>query len=124
MSDKIYVLDEIAVLQAGSASLRQAYVERYAPGARARGMHLEGAWRSPPIEIPGRATTLHFLWSVPDVAGWWRMRLGAARADAARDVGIEGDEEKIEWWSYVDSIAISRKRSFLVDMRREPCSTC
>ncbi len=116
MSDRIYILDEIAVHQIDSVSVREAYLERYAPAARARGMHLEGAWRSPPLEIPGRATTLHFLWSVPDVAGWWGMRLGAARADASRDVGIEGDDEKIAWWSHIDSIAISRKRTFMVDV--------
>lgn len=125
MSDKIYILDEIVVPQADSSRLRDAYVERYVPAARSRGMHLEGAWRSPPIELAGWTTTLHFLWSVPDVAGWWRMRLGAARADAARDVGIEGDGEKIAWWSFVDSIATSRKRTFMIDIwGRGSCSMC
>lgn len=79
-------------------------------------MHLEGAWRSPPIEIADRSATLHFLWSVPDVGGWWAMRLGKARANTELDVGIEGDVEKTNWWRFVDSVAVSRKRKFMVDL--------
>lgn len=116
MSDKVYIFDEIVVAQAEVAGLHRAYLDRYAPAARARGMVLEGAWRSPPIELEGRAMTLHFMWSVPDVAGWWGMRLGTARANPELDVEIEGDEAKLAWWRFVDAIAISRKRTFLVDL--------
>jgi hypothetical protein len=116
LSDKIYILDEIVVQQAESARLRDAYMEQYVPSAKSRGMTLEGAWRSPPIELADRTMTLHFLWSVPDVAGWWGMRLGAARANPDLDVAIEGDEEKARWWGFVDSVATSRKRTFMVDL--------
>jgi hypothetical protein len=115
VSEKVYILDEIVVHQAESARLRAAYMEQYAPSARHRGMTLEGAWRSPPIELTGRMTTLHFLWSVPNVGGWWGMRLGAARANPDLDVPIDGDQEKTEWWSFVDSVAASRKRTFMVE---------
>jgi hypothetical protein len=116
VSDKIYILDEIGVDHGNSVLLRDAYLQRYVPAAKARGMRLEGAWRTPPIELPDRLTTLHFLWSVPDVGGWWRMRLGAARVNLDPDAGIEGSEDKLSWWSFVDSIASSRKRSFMVEL--------
>ncbi len=115
MSDKIYILDEIVVAESQLPALRQAYLERYAPAARGRGMLLEGAWRSPPVAIDGRQATLHFLWSVADISAWWGMRLGTARANAKLDVGIEGDTDKASWWRYVDAMAVSRKRTFMVD---------
>jgi hypothetical protein len=113
--DKIYILDEIVVPQADCAVLSAAYIERYAPSARARGMTLEGRWRTPPIELAGREMTLFYLWSVAGPGEWWGMRLGQARANPDLDVAIEGDEEKTRWWRWVDGIATSRKRSFLVD---------
>ncbi len=115
MSGKIFVLDEIVVREADSGKLRKAYFEQYAPSARARGMSLEAAWRSPAVEIPGNTSTLRFIWSVPDVGGWWRMRLGAARANPDNDVQIEDDVAKLQWWKYVDTIAITRKRIFMLD---------
>jgi hypothetical protein len=114
VSDKIYVLDEIVVAEGRAVELRQAYLSRYAPSARARGMSLEGAWRSPAITLAARECTLRFLWSVPDVAGWWAMRLGAARANTALDVPIDGDDEKLAWWAHVDAIACERRRTFMV----------
>jgi hypothetical protein len=120
MSDKIFILDEIVVPEGQSAKLREAYFTRYAPSARARGMSLEGAWRSPAIALVERHCTLRFLWSVPDVAGWWAMRLGAARANSALDVPIDGGDEKLAWWAYVDSIATERKRTFMVDIEGGP----
>jgi hypothetical protein len=115
MSEKIYILDEIVVREEQFAQLRDAYAKEYVPAARSRGMHLEKVWRAPPVELAGRMATLHILWSVPDVAAWWGMRLGAARANPDLDVPIEGDVEKTKWWRFVDSIANGRKRSFLVE---------
>ena len=116
MSDRIFVLDEIEVVAAHSAELRKAYIERYMPSARARNMCFEGAWRTPAIDLPDRPTILFFLWSVAGPAEWWGMRLGTARANPDLDVAIEGDEEKTRWWGFVDSIATSRKRTFMIDV--------
>jgi hypothetical protein len=116
MSEKVFIFDEIVVAESQSAKLRAAYLDQYAPTARARGMVLEGAWRSPPVELPDRQMTLHFLWSVANVGGWWAMRLGAARANPELDVPLDGDEEKLCWWAWVDDVAVSRKRSFLTDI--------
>lgn len=115
-SSRVLVLDEICVSQAAAAEICSAYAEKYAPAAMARGMKPEGAWRSPVPDVPGGIVTLRFMWSVPDVAGWWRMRLGAQRAQGDPDAAIEGDQEKLQWWSYVDSIAIERKRVFMTDI--------
>jgi hypothetical protein len=111
---KIYVLDEIEVSESQFQRLHDAYLQRYVPNAQARGMTLESAWRSPTIALADRTATFRVLWSVYDVAGWWRMRLGTQRASPELDVGIEGDEEKLQWWSFVDSIAIGRKRNFMI----------
>jgi hypothetical protein len=116
MSDKVYIFDEIVVAQQDYGELRAAYLDQYVPSARLRGMTLDGAWSSPPIELPNRAMTLHFLWSVPDVSAWWAMRLSSARTQADLDVPIDGDEEKRRWWQYVDNMAISRKRTFMRDI--------
>lgn len=116
MSEKVYIFDEIVVAQPNGARLRAAYLDDYVPIARMRGMTLEGAWTSPPCELPDRTMALHFLWSVPDVGGWWAMRLGAARANSTLDAPIDGDEEKVRWWAFVDNLAISRKRTFMRDM--------
>lgn len=119
MSNKVYILDEIVVQEGHGPALREAYFTRYAPSARSRGMKLEGAWRAPPVALANRVCTLHFLWSVPDVAAWWGMRLGAARADSSLDVPIDGDVEKLTWWAYVDTIATERKRTFMVELEEE-----
>jgi hypothetical protein len=113
---KIFVLDEIEVLETQFQRLRDAYMQRYVPSANARGMTLEGAWRSPTIALADRTATFRVLWSVPDVTAWWGMRLGARRANAELDVGIDGDEEKSQWWNFVDSIAIGRRRNFMTDV--------
>jgi hypothetical protein len=116
VSDKIYIFDEIVVQEPRSSELSQAYIRQYAPAARSRGMTLEAAWRSPALKLEGRTSTLHFLWSVPNVGGWWQMRLGAARANPELDVAMEGEDDKTTWWRFVDIIAQSRKRTFMVDL--------
>jgi hypothetical protein len=116
MSDKVYIFDEITVSEGEGARMRKAYLDDYAPSARKRGMTLEGAWRSPPVELEDRAVTLHFLWSVADVGAWWAMRLGAARADPSQDVPLASNADKLRWWQWVDNIAISRKRTFMRDL--------
>jgi hypothetical protein len=118
LSRKIYIFDEIVVAHTHLAQLRSAYLEQYAPAARARGMTLEGAWRSPPIDLPDRASTLHFLWSVPNVGAWWRMRAGA-RATGDLDAPAENPEDKARWWKFVDSIAERRKRTMMTDAGEE-----
>ena len=105
---RVLILDEIEVKPGLAGEYRSAYVERYVPGAEQRGMRLQGAWQSPPMrdfdELP---TTLYYLWSVDDVAGWWSMRLSRSPDG--------GDErfEKHAWWQESDRMTLRRKRIVL-----------
>jgi hypothetical protein len=116
LADEIYIFDEIVVETSKGDELAARYLSDYAPDARSRGMVLQGAWRSPPVEITGRSVTLHFLWSVAGVGAWWQMRLGASRANPDLDVEVEGDDTKLVWWRFVDSVALSRSRTFMVNV--------
>jgi hypothetical protein len=100
---RIYILDEIEPKPGGVEAYRSAYLADYAPGARARGMALEAVRLSPPVELPAGGNTLSFLWSVPDVAAWWAMRLA-------------GEAEKAAWWARSAELAISRSRRYLTDL--------
>jgi hypothetical protein len=116
VADEIYIFDEIVVETSQSEQLAARYMRDYAPDARSRGMVLQAAWRSPPVAIPGRSVTLHFLWSVAGVSAWWQMRLGASRANPDLDVAVEGDDAKLVWWRLIDSIALSRSRTFMMNI--------
>jgi hypothetical protein len=99
---RIYILDEVEPLPGRIAAYRDAYLAQYAPAARERGMTLESVRQSPAIELPEGGTVLEFLWSVPDLDGWWRMR-------------FTGEADKQAWWSRSDTLARTRRRRFLVD---------
>jgi hypothetical protein len=104
----IFILDEIVVKPGLAAKYREAYRTGYAPGAKARGMRLEGAWQHPPAqdydELP---VTLYYLWSVEDVAAWWAMRM------SRNPDGSDQRFEKHAWWRTSDRMTLSRKRSVL-----------
>lgn len=111
---RVLILDEVVVKPGLAGAYRSAYVERYMPGAERRGMRLQGAWQSPPMrdfdELP---TTLYYLWSIDEVAGWWSMRLSRAP---------NGDDERFEkhaWWQESDRMTVSRKRTMLSDQPLE-----
>jgi hypothetical protein len=104
---KIYILDEIQPLPGGVEAYRQAYLAEYAPAARGRGMTLEAVRLSPPTELVEGGATLSFLWSVPDVAAWWAMRLA-------------GEADKKAWWTRSTELAVSRTRRYLTDLDDAP----
>jgi hypothetical protein len=100
---KIYILDEVKPKPGGVEAYRAAYLAEYAPGARARGMTLEAVRLDPPVELAEGGNVLSFLWSVPDVQGWWKMRIGS-------------DAEKGAWWARSEELAVSRARRYLTDL--------
>ncbi len=112
---RIFILDEIIVKPGHAAAYLEAYARDYAPSAQRRGMRSEGRWRNPPVqdfeELP---TTLYFMWSVEDVAGWWRMRLSRT------DDGADERFEKLRWWQETEPMTLNRKRSFLSSLDAEP----
>lgn len=100
---RIYILDEVKPKPGGVEAYRTAYLAEYAPGARTRGMTLEAVRLDPPVELAEGGNVLSFLWSVPDVQGWWKMRIGS-------------DAEKGAWWARSDELAVSRTRRYLTDL--------
>lgn len=105
---RVYVLDEILVKPGMAGAYRQAYRKRYMPGARRRGMRLDGAWRHPPVEeYEGVPVTLYYLWSLESVEAWWAMRRSKTPD------GADERYEKLAWWQDSDDMTLSRSRKFL-----------
>ena len=104
----ILILDEIVVKPGLVQDYRRAYRARYVPAAERRGMTLAGAWQSPAgRDYDDLPTTLYYLWSVADVAGWWAMRLSRTSD------GTDERFEKLAWWEESDRMTLGRKRSTL-----------
>jgi hypothetical protein len=111
---RISILDEIVARPGKADAIVQAYRRDYVPGAARRGMHLDGAWRNPPMQdFDGTPTTLYFLWSVADLNAWWAMRL--SRTPDGRDERFE----KLAFWQELDAMALNRKRSLLSPLPEE-----
>jgi len=98
----VFVEDRIVVPPGRLAAVSALLGERYLAGASARGLALVGSWITPPAELPGRDTELVLLWSLPDLAAFWRMR-----AAGSADAGLAA------LWGEVDALAVRRARRFL-----------
>jgi hypothetical protein len=105
-TSRILIMDEVEVHAGSAGAFHDAYLQRYAPGAKKRGMTLESSWRTPVADIPERPATLYFIWSVPDSQAWWAMRVGT-------------DDEKKTWWHSVEDLILRRRRLFLTDLAGE-----
>ncbi|NKV70660.1 hypothetical protein GS941_19740 [Rhodococcus hoagii] len=77
-----------------------AYLERYAPGAEARGLTLDRALVSPPVWLDDQSNTVTVTWTVTGVDAWWQQRWAAGR-----DPGVA------HWWAEADDWLLSRNRS-------------
>lgn len=96
----IRILDEITARPGMAAALETAYREGYFPLAEKRGMTLEAAWMAPPAPMPDKPNSLTFLWSVPDVPAWWKMRYGAF------------DPQVAAFWQSIEPMVLERRRVF------------
>lgn len=101
----VFVEDRIVVAHGRLAALRTLLGERYLPGAAARGLALVGSWIAPPAELEGRDTELVLLWSLPDLAAFWRMRAAGS-----------ADPELAALWGEVDALAVRRDRRLLAPL--------
>ncbi len=99
---KVFILDEAVVRPGMAVAYRDAYMARYAPNAKQRGMTLEQVWLTPPLLLREGSNTVCFLWSVPGAAGWWAMR-----------AGMRNDPSVSDWWTESDTMTVSRRRAFL-----------
>lgn len=93
----IQILDEILLDPRHIPSVLALLEERYMPQAAARGLTLLQRWVSPPVAVPGERNRLWLLWQVPDVWGYYGMRLGAGA-------------EVLEFWGFVDTLCEHRAR--------------
>ncbi|UVJ42110.1 hypothetical protein NVV94_15725 [Pseudomonas sp. LS1212] len=96
----IQILDEIRLAPNHVPTVLALLDERYMPHAAARGLTLLQRWVSPPVAVPGEQNRLWLLWQVPDVWGYYGMRL---RAGA----------EVLEFWTAVDELCQHRSRHVL-----------
>ena len=101
-TEKVFILDEAVVRPGLAAAYRDAYMARYAPNAKKRGMTLENIWLTPPLELREGSNTVCFLWSVTGAMGWWAMR-----------AGMRDDASVSAWWTESDTMTVSRRRAFL-----------
>jgi hypothetical protein len=101
----IYLLDQVVPKAGRGQQFLNAYMQRYAPGAEARGMKLEFTWITPPLWLDNQVNTLFFIWSMRGVAGWWAMQMHARR-----------DPSLADWWRDAEQMIESRQRRFLANI--------
>lgn len=76
----IHVLDIAQVREESLEDFLRILLEEHVPGARGRGLRVEGLWRTPPEAGPPSVTV---LWSVDSWEAW-----AHARAQASRDPSV------------------------------------
>lgn len=102
---RVFVIDRIVAKPGQAAVLAQAYRERYAAGAEARGMHLELSLLSPPLMLAEQSNTLLYVWSVAGAAGYWAMCFQGRQ-----------DPALAEWWREAATLIESRERLVASDL--------
>ena len=87
MSDEtVYIVDQVTSKPGAGRAFLDAYMQRYAPGAKERGMTLEHTWVAPPVWLEDGSNTLFFVWSVKGVSAGLGLSGGVrARTSAAED---------------------------------------
>lgn len=101
MNTTIYAVDEIVARPGEARAFLAAYMERYAPGARARGMTLERVLVSPPMWLEEQSNTLTITWTIAGTPAWWQMAM-----QSRFDPGVAA------WWREADAMVVSRRRHF------------
>ncbi|MDT2006068.1 hypothetical protein FXW78_17640 [Rhodococcus opacus] len=96
----VYVVDEMVVAPGGARAFLAAYMERYAPGAIARGLTLDRVLVAPPVWLEDQSNSLTVSWTVRGARAWWQQSL-LARHDA----------EVLRWWADADQLLTSRRRT-------------
>jgi hypothetical protein len=98
----IYAVDEVVPRPGEARAFLAAYMERYAPGARSRGMTLEHVRVSPPMWLEDQSNTLTITWAIEGVPAWWQMSM-QGRSDPAIAA----------WWREADSMVVRRERRYM-----------
>jgi hypothetical protein len=98
----VYVLDEITAKPGQAQAVLDVYMERYAPGARERGMVLDRVLVSPPLWLEDQPNTLHISWTVAGAPGFWNMSFQGRRNPAVK-----------AFWDSIEPLIENRSRRFL-----------
>jgi hypothetical protein len=101
--ETIYIVDQVTSQTGAGRKFLDAYMQRYAPAARERGMTLEHTWVAPPVWLEDGSNTVFFVWSVKGVAQVWNSLVGPRRTSAAEDW----------WWKEAAELIAIRERFFL-----------
>ncbi|MFC9838546.1 hypothetical protein ACFVKB_32735 [Rhodococcus sp. NPDC127530] len=96
----VYIVDEMVVESGRARAFLADYLERYVPGASARGLTLDRVLVSPPVWLEDQSNTLTVSWTLRGAGAWWRQSL-LARHDA----------EVLCWWADADEVLLSRRRT-------------
>jgi hypothetical protein len=96
----IRLVDQITVKPGQGAAFLRAYMERYVPGAQARGLVLEQRWVTPPLWLEEQCNTLVFVWRLRGAQGFWTMSLQGRQDPAVLDW----------WWGEAQAMVESRQR--------------
>ena len=96
----VYVVDEMVVPPGRARAFLAAYLERYAPGAIARGLTLDRVLVSPPVWLEDQSNTVSVSWTLRGARAWWHQSL-LARHDA----------EVLRWWEDADELLTTRRRT-------------
>ncbi|WP_083654237.1 Dabb family protein [Mycobacterium sp. GA-1841] len=97
---EVFVIDRVVTAPGCAQKFIDAYLNGYAPGARARGMTLRDVLVSPPIWFDDRSNVVTVTWSLPSPQAWWEMTW-QGRPDPA----------VARWWDGVTDLVIERDRS-------------
>lgn len=99
----LWVIDEVTTRPGQGPAFLAAYMERYAPGAEARGMTLAHRMVEPAMWLDDAPNRLLFIWTLPHAGAVWAAK-HAARPDPA----------VARWWNEeAPAFLLSRKRSTL-----------
>ncbi len=103
---RVHLVDQITVKPGQGPAFLQAYMERYVPGAQARGLHLEQRWVTPPLWLDEQSNTLIFIWSLLGAQGFWAMSVQGRQDPALEDW----------WWHQAQPMIESRQRFIAGDV--------
>ncbi|WP_446901643.1 hypothetical protein [Burkholderia sp. YIM B11467] len=98
----IQIVDEITLAPERIPDVLALLRDRYLPGHAARGLTAAGRWVSPPVAVPGQASTLWLTWQVDDAPAYYRIRALT-------------DGDVVAFWVAVDGLCDARRRHVMTD---------
>ena len=103
--DPIWIIDEVVAKPGRGEAFLEAYMARYAPGARRRGLRLAHRMVEPAFWLQDASNRLVLVWTAPDADAVWASK-HMARNDA----------EVLRWWEEeAAEFIVSRRRAVLAE---------